>query len=307
MAERGKISMPVYQTLMIESKNKMNNMESEICCAVSCDLPLDKTYWDNQYLSDQIGWDLGRISPPIKDYIDTIDQKDARILIPGCGNTYEAVYLLEQGFTNITVIDIAPTLIKNLKIQFAENENITVILGDFFEHNGCYDYIIEQTFFCALPPAMRQKYVWKMQQLLVNHGKLFGLLFNREFEVSPPFGGNLLAYKHLFDHAFLINSIATATNSIPARAHTELFFEFKKNSQIHLNLYHFEGITCSGCSNSVSNLFLNINGVLNVSMNTNFSEIMIVSNTEIEIEVLQNLVLYDTKYKISKVEKFNLS
>lgn len=281
----------------------MNIIESEICCAVSCDLPLDKTYWDNQYLSDQIKWDLGRISPPIKDYIDTIDQKDARILIPGCGNTYEAVYLLEQGFSNITVIDIAPTLIKNLKIQFAGNKNITVVLGDFFDHNGSYDYIIEQTFFCALPPTMRQKYVWKMQQLLAREGKLFGLLFNREFEISPPFGGNIQVYKQLFDHAFLIKSIATATNSIPARAHTELFFEFVKNSQNHLNLYHFEGITCSGCSKTVSNLFLNINGVLNVSMNANFSEIMIVSNTEIELEVLQILVLYDPEYKISKLEK----
>jgi hypothetical protein len=40
--------------------------------------------------------------------------KDIAILIPGCGNTYEAAYLLEQGFTNVTVIDIAPTLVKIL-------------------------------------------------------------------------------------------------------------------------------------------------------------------------------------------------
>lgn len=99
------------------------------------------------------------MSPPIKNYIDTIENKEAKILIPGCGNTYEAEYLLQQGFTNITVIDIAPTLVENLKEKFAGNKNIKVILGDFFEHKGNYDYIIEQTFFCALPPTMRQKYV----------------------------------------------------------------------------------------------------------------------------------------------------
>jgi hypothetical protein len=44
---------------------------------------------------------------PIKNYIDTLKDKDIAILIPGCGNTYEAAYLLEQGFTNVTVIDIA--------------------------------------------------------------------------------------------------------------------------------------------------------------------------------------------------------
>jgi hypothetical protein len=37
--------------------------------------------------------------------------KDIAILIPGCGNTYEAL-IFRQGFTNVTVIDIAPTLVK---------------------------------------------------------------------------------------------------------------------------------------------------------------------------------------------------
>lgn len=168
------------------------------------------------------------MSPPIKNYIDTIENKEAKILIPGCGNTYEAEYLLQQGFTNITVIDIAPTLVENLKEKFAGNKNIKVILGDFFEHKGNYDYIIEQTFFCALPPTIRQKYVWKMHQLLSDYGKLIGLLFNRKFDVSPPFGGSLKEYEQLFYKAFVFNSISLAANSISARANTELFFEFQK-------------------------------------------------------------------------------
>ena len=48
--------------------------------------------WQHQ----QTGWDLGMISPPIKQYIDSIDDKNQRILIPGCGNAHEAVYLLEK-------------------------------------------------------------------------------------------------------------------------------------------------------------------------------------------------------------------
>jgi hypothetical protein len=34
------------------------------------------------------------VSLPIKAYIDTLKDKDIAILIPGCGNTYEAAYLL---------------------------------------------------------------------------------------------------------------------------------------------------------------------------------------------------------------------
>ena len=275
-------------------------MSEEKCCVVTCDLPLDQTYWDNQYKANATGWDLGKVSPPIKSYIDTIENKEVKILIPGCGNTYEAEYLLEQGFTNVTVIDIAPTLVENLKQKFANHKSITIVLGDFFEHQGEYDYIIEQTFFCALPPILRQRYVWKMHQLLSNHGKLVGLLFNREFEVSPPFGGNLKEYEHLFRNAFVFNSISLAKNSIPARENTELFIEFQKNRLVLVNLYYFEGITCSGCMQTVTGKFLEIDSVLNVSMNTNFTEIIIVSKTEIELNVLQQMVSYDAKYKIVK-------
>ena len=54
----------------------------------------------------------------MKKYIDQKLNKDLAILIPGAGNSYEAIYLMEQGFTNITVIDIAPTVIQLLKEKY---------------------------------------------------------------------------------------------------------------------------------------------------------------------------------------------
>jgi len=187
-----------------------------------------KNFWDSQYQANTTGWDLGVISPPIKSYINTLENKNIRILIPGCGNSYEAVYLLEQDFTNITVIDIAPTLIENLKIKFKDNSNINIVLGDFFEHQGEYDLIIEQTFFCALPPAMRQEYVSKMHQLLTKEGKIAGLLFNRTFESSPPFGGSLKEYEILFKNSFNFIKIEICKNSAVPRAGSELWIEFQK-------------------------------------------------------------------------------
>ena len=270
-------------------------MSEEKCCVVTCDLPLDQTYWDNQYQANATGWDLGQVSPPIKTYINTIENKEAKILIPGCGNTYEAEYLLQLGFTNITVIDIAPTLVENLKQKFVNNKNITIVLGDFFEHRGKYDFIIEQTFFCALPPTMRQKYVWKMHQLLSDYGKLVGLLFNREFEVSPPFGGSQEEYELLFKAAFSFNKMETSTNSIDKRVGSELLFEFNKTNYI-VNLYAFEGITCSGCMKTVSDKFKEITGVQNASMSSDFSEIIVVSANEIPLQLLQDTVAYDQKY-----------
>jgi SAM-dependent methyltransferase len=275
-------------------------MSTDQCCVVSCDSPLNLTYWDTQYQCNTTGWDLGQVSPPLKAYVDTVSNKNIAILIPGCGNTYEAEYLLEQGFTNVSVIDIAPTLVAGLQSKFGDNPNITIICGDFFEHQGQYDLIIEQTFFCALPPRLRQRYVWKMHQLLAQDGLLAGLLFNRTFEVSPPFGGSQSEYEKLFQDAFQFQKLDTAYNSIAPRAGAELFIEFKKNSDVLVSLYEFEGITCSGCMNTVSTAFMNVDEVKNVSMSTDFAEILLVSTTEIALTQLQALVSYDEKYKIKK-------
>lgn len=267
---------------------------------VSCDKPLDQAYWDAQYKAKATGWDLGQVSPPLQDYIDTLENKNCSILIPGCGNTYEAEYLLQKGFTNITVIDIAPTLVSELEQKFAQNANIKIIQGDFFLHQGSYDLILEQTFFCALPPTMRQKYVWKMHELLAANGILAGLLFNRTFEVSPPYGGSKEEYESLFKSAFEFLKMDVSKNSIAPRANSELFIELKKNHLVTVSLYHFEGITCSGCMNTVTTKFKAVSEVLNASMNTNFTEVLLVSKNEIPTKELQNTVSYDEKYKIIK-------
>ncbi|MBC7642405.1 MAG: thiopurine S-methyltransferase, partial [Flavobacterium sp.] len=176
-----------------------------------------------------------------------------------------------------------------------------IVLGDFFEHQGEYDLIIEQTFFCALPPTMRQKYVCKMHQLLADEGKLAGLLFNRTFEVSPPFGGSKEEYEMLFAVTFDFLKMDVCTNSISPRANSELFFELKKNNTVKVYLYEFNGITCSGCMESVSKKFAAIDGILNVSMSSDFAEVLIVSKNEIAVEELQNAISYDKKYKIKKI------
>ena len=189
---------------------------------------LDQEYWDTQYKTNATGWDLGKISPAIQAFTKTLENKNTRILIPGCGNSYEAEHLLNEGFTNITVIDIAPTLIENLQKKFKNNPNIQIILGDFFEHQADYELIIEQTFFCALPPTMREQYVSKMHQLLSDKGKLIGLLFNKTFESGPPFGGSQSEYEQLFEPHFDFLQMDLCQNSIKPRANSELFIEFQK-------------------------------------------------------------------------------
>lgn len=274
-------------------------MENEMeCCVEVCTQNLDANYWNTQYANNTIGWDLGQVSPPIKSYFDDIKDKDLNILIPGCGNAYEASFLLDNGFTNITIIDIAKDLVHKLKQQF-KNTSINVVEQDFFALTESFDIIIEQTFFCALPPTKRQEYVYKMHQLLKPNGKLIGLLFNRQFEKNPPFGGSQQEYEALFKDAFYLQKIMPCENSIKPRENTELFIEFVKQNNVIVTLYKFTGITCIGCKNTVTSKFLSIQHVLNVSMSTNFDTVLVVSSKPININLLQEAIAYDNKYNIA--------
>ncbi|HEY9168896.1 MAG TPA: SAM-dependent methyltransferase [Lutibacter sp.] len=189
----------------------------------------DKIYWENKYQEKATGWDIGYVSTPLVDYFKQLTNKKLRILIPGGGNCYEAEYLFEQGFENIYVIDIAEQPLKNLKTRFPNFPVEHLIHDDFFNHQEKYDLIVEQTFFCALDPFLRQKYADKMNDLLAEKGKLIGLLFDFELtEAGPPFGGSEAEYLQLFSKKFTIKKLERCYNSIKPRAGRELFFIFEK-------------------------------------------------------------------------------
>jgi methyl halide transferase len=192
---------------------------------------LSQDYWNNRYETAETGWDLKTISPPLKAYIDQLTDKNIRILIPGCGSGYEAEYLLKQGFRDVTVIDFAPLVVEKMQSYMAEYQYIKIICTDFFTHTGEYDLILEQTFFCALNPSLRTKYVQKMSELLNKNGKLVGLLFCVQFPNNPPFGGSQEEYLDLFSNDFKINHLEPCYNSVKPREGNELFFNFSKNGE----------------------------------------------------------------------------
>jgi thiopurine S-methyltransferase len=190
---------------------------------------LNKTYWSARYSEHKTGWDIGAISTPIKVYIDQLEDKNIKILIPGSGNAYEASYLFEKGFRNVTVLDFAQKPLDNLKKRIPEFPNSQLINADFFSHNKQYDLIIEQTFFCALSPKLRADYAKKMSELLVPSGKLAGLLFDFPLtEKGPPYGGCQEEYLNYFYPYFKVLTMETCYNSIKPRMDNELFFILEK-------------------------------------------------------------------------------
>lgn len=191
------------------------------------DLTLDEQFWSSRYANQQIGWDIGQVSDPLKAYFDQLTDKDQAILIPGGGNSYEAEYLHHQGFKQVYVVDIAKAPLDNLKTRVSSFPQNHLLHADFFELNQQFDLIIEQTFFCALNPNLREQYVHKMASLLKPIGKLVGLLFNDPlFTDHPPFGGNQAEYQQLFEKQFEFKHFTACYNSIKPRAGRELFIHF---------------------------------------------------------------------------------
>lgn len=188
--------------------------------------PVEKqSYWSERYLKNQVGWDCGQITPPIKEYIDQLTDKSISILIPGCGSGHEAEYLWMLGFTNVHLLDFAPEALTLFSERVRDFPKDQLHCGDFFAHAGKYDLIVEQTLFCAINPNQRKEYVDKIVMLLNPTGKLIGVLFNREFEGGPPFGGSIAEYEPLFSALFSSVYIEPCYNSIKPREGSEVFIK----------------------------------------------------------------------------------
>ena len=191
-----------------------------------------KVYWSQRYNENNTGWDLGAPSPPLQNYVDKLTDKNLSILIPGAGNSYEAEYLFNNGFANVHVLDIAKEPLQSFAKR---NPNFPVEQlheNDFFEFEGQFDLILEQTFFCSFPPLpeTRKAYAKKMYELLKPNGKLVGLWFNFPLTgdmENRPFGGDKEEYLSYFSPYFEIQSFEACYNSIPPRQGSELFGIFK--------------------------------------------------------------------------------
>lgn len=189
---------------------------------------LTAEYWNQRYNEGKTGWDIGSPSQPLKAYFDQLEDRTISILIPGAGNAHEANYLNELGFKHVHVLDFAPTVIEQFKKNSPQFPEHHIHCQDFFKHEGQYDVIIEQTFFCALNPALREAYVDHMLSLLKPGGKLVGLLFNKDMPDGPPFGGSVKEYMELFAPKFSEVQMEGSYNSIQPRSGSEVFIKMIK-------------------------------------------------------------------------------
>ena len=180
--------------------------------------------WEALWQVGNTGWDMGSVSPPLKEFMDQESNKNLRILIPGCGNAYEAEYLVNAGFRNVHIVELSPSAVDSFLSRFPNFPKEQIHIQDFFTHKGQYDLVIEQTFFCAIEPSQREAYVNQMSGLIIPGGRIMGVLFNFPLDDGPPYGGDVNEYRDRFGNEFDIDILEPCRNSIPPRQGRELFF-----------------------------------------------------------------------------------
>lgn len=224
-----------------QKRTVFNKTGCKNCCRLiwikfaGMELELDSNYWNNRYLADDSGWNIGTVSPPLQAYFDQLTDKDLFILIPGAGHGWEPEYLWKNGFRNTYIVDIAPAALQLFSERVPDFPKKQLLCGDFFDDRsfpamGMFDRIIEQTFFCAINPELRKQYVQQVARLLKPGGQLAGLLFDDALNTDkPPFGGNAGEYLAAFEPYFTIKTFERAHNSIGPRDGRELFINIINN------------------------------------------------------------------------------
>ena len=193
----------------------------------------ENKFWSLRYEEKRTGWDIGYPSIPLKSYIDQLENKDLKILIPGAGNAYEAEYLFQQGFNNVYVLDISNTPLDEFQKRNPDFPSNQLILGNFFEQEDQYDLIFEQTFFCSFPPMKNNRilYAETMARIILPKGKLVGVWFDFPLKSDMskrPFGGTREEYLSYLSPYFETIVFERCYNSIKPRMGNELFGIFQK-------------------------------------------------------------------------------
>ena len=196
----------------------------------------DKEYgqkdWQRHYESNDLGWDLGQVAPPFVKLWEEGKLPVGKALVPGCGRGHEVIFLAENGF-EVTAIDFSEGAVTYLERALKErNLNGRVLHQDFFgldnSHEGVYDLVLEQTFFCAISPRKRQDYVQNVKRLLKPRGVLVGLFYQTDKEDGPPYNTTREDIEGNFAKNFEIHELDKTSMSAEQRKGKEWLGILKK-------------------------------------------------------------------------------
>ena len=192
-------------------------------------------FWEDIYFDDDAGWDLSGVTPVFKSIAQ--DLNPGELCIVGCGRGYDAIMFSKRGF-DVTAVDFAPSPIRSVKNMAIESSlNINILQEDIFslspKYDKKFDYVIEQTCFCAIPPERRLEYEKLDHAILKPGGELIGLWFPLDKTLEdggPPWGTSILEIKSIFNDGWKIEREEFQDISVDSRQDREKLIIFRKTT-----------------------------------------------------------------------------
>lgn len=174
-------------------------------CGAGAAGELSASDWDARYRDADTPWDMNQPSPPLSHFLRAgILPRGRRVLVPGCGAGHELSLLANAGY-EVVGADIAPRAVALAQRAIAGLPNACVICADLLDPAADagrpYDWVFEQTFFCALPPARRGEYAAAMARFVRPGGELWALSMRAQNPGGPPFDSTPEEYVALLSAA----------------------------------------------------------------------------------------------------------
>jgi cyclopropane fatty-acyl-phospholipid synthase-like methyltransferase len=201
---------------------------------------LTRDYWQGRFIENDTPWELGHPSSALLEAFEYLEGQGVsvdgkRVLSPGCGRGSDAIALAERG-ARVVAVDWSPVAVEDIQARYRRlshiRGNVEVEAGDFFTLKPRpVDIVAEHTFFCAIDPTARERYVKRIAEWLVPGGYLVGNFFVLSEEEAlalrglsltqsgegPPFATTAEKLRALMEDRFDEVLLRPALNSEPDR------------------------------------------------------------------------------------------
>ncbi len=180
-------------------------------------------FWASRYQQNQTPWDLGQAAPPFVSLLSGRTLEPGKMAVVGCGHGHDAGFFGQQNF-DVTGFDYAVEAVQSATARYGEwarfvHANIFNLDRRFDEQ---FDYVLEHTCFCAIPPSQREPYVQAVFHLLKPKGTYIGLFWAHSEPDGPPYKTDREEIISLFSPYFEIAELFPALNSVESRKPEEL-------------------------------------------------------------------------------------
>lgn len=162
--------------------------------------------WDARYQAGETPWEKGAANPALVDWLNR-NGIAGRVLVPGCGLGHDVRAVARAGAL-ATGLDISALAVERAR-ELDDEDCASYVEGDLFalpESLGAFDWVVEHTCFCAIPPGRRPEYARAVGDLLKPGGSLLAVFFidpgMDDPEDGPPFGVSRAELGRFFDSRF---------------------------------------------------------------------------------------------------------